>query len=95
MMHHSIINTISLKTLATVDLAGFFSEKKISNRFVAIKQLLNKNKPEQEYIIHEIEAILKFKNPDVADLQSMMLNIFQNLSFKTKATRYRVFCQFN
>ena len=41
----------------------FLAKEKVSNRFVAIKQLLNTNKSEQEDIIHEIEVISKFENP--------------------------------
>jgi len=43
----------------------FLAKEKVSNRFVAIKQLLNKNKSEQEDIIHEIETISKFENPNI------------------------------
>ncbi|MBC7525381.1 MAG: protein kinase, partial [Flavobacterium sp.] len=43
----------------------FLAKEKVSNRFVAIKQLLNKNKSEQEDIIHEIETISKFDNPNI------------------------------
>ncbi|MBN8565724.1 MAG: protein kinase [Flavobacteriales bacterium] len=43
----------------------FLAKEKVSNRFVAIKQLLNKNKSEQENIIHEIETISKFENPNI------------------------------
>lgn len=43
----------------------FLAQEKVSNRFVAIKQLLNKNKSEQEDIIHEIETISKFENPNI------------------------------
>lgn len=43
----------------------FLAKERISNRFVAIKQLLNKNKSEQEDIIHEIETISKFDNPNI------------------------------
>jgi serine/threonine protein kinase len=43
----------------------FLAKEKVSNRLVAIKQLLNKNKSEQEDIIHEIETISKFDNPNI------------------------------
>ncbi len=43
----------------------FLAKEKVSNRFVAIKQLLNTNKSEQEDIIHEIETISKFENPNI------------------------------
>jgi serine/threonine protein kinase len=43
----------------------FLAKEKVSNRFVAIKQLLNKNKSEQEDIIHEIETISKFENTNI------------------------------
>lgn len=43
----------------------FLAKEKVSNRLVAIKQLLNKNKSEQEDIIHEIETISKFENPNI------------------------------
>ena len=39
----------------------FLAKEKVSNRFVAIKQLLNTNKSEQEDIIHEIEIISSSK----------------------------------
>jgi serine/threonine protein kinase len=43
----------------------FFSERKVSNRLVAIKQLLNAAKSEQADIIHEIEIVSRFENPNV------------------------------
>jgi serine/threonine protein kinase len=43
----------------------FLAKEKVSNRLVAIKQLLNAAKSEQEDIIHEIETILKFDNPNI------------------------------
>lgn len=43
----------------------FLAQEKVSNRFVAIKQLKDKNKSEQEDIIHEIEIISKFENPNI------------------------------
>lgn len=43
----------------------FLAQEKVSNRFVAIKQLLNNNKSEQKDIIHEIETIAKFENPNI------------------------------
>ena len=43
----------------------FLAKEKISNRYVAIKQLLNTNKSEQEDIIHEIEIVSKFENPNI------------------------------
>jgi serine/threonine protein kinase len=45
----------------------FLAKEKVSNRLVAIKQLLNKNKSEQEDIIHEIETISKFDNPNIVN----------------------------
>ena len=43
----------------------FLAKEKVSNRFVAIKQLQNTNRSEQEDIIHEIETISKFENPNI------------------------------
>ena len=43
----------------------FLAKEKVSNRLVAIKQLLKINKSEQEDIIHEIETISKFENPNI------------------------------
>ncbi|MBF2707745.1 FHA domain-containing serine/threonine-protein kinase [Flavobacterium soyangense] len=43
----------------------FLAKEKVSHRFVAIKQLLNTNKSEQEDIIHEIEIVSKFENPNI------------------------------
>ncbi|WP_167365557.1 protein kinase domain-containing protein [Flavobacterium xinjiangense] len=43
----------------------FLAKEKVSNRFVAIKQLKNTNKSEQEDIIHEIEIVSKFENPNI------------------------------
>jgi serine/threonine protein kinase len=43
----------------------FLAQEKVSNRYVAIKQLLNTNKSEQEDIIHEIEIVSKFENPNI------------------------------
>ncbi|MFV8353413.1 protein kinase domain-containing protein [Flavobacterium sp. XS2P14] len=43
----------------------FLAKEKVSNRLVAIKQLLNTNKSEQEDIIHEIEIVSKFENPNI------------------------------
>jgi serine/threonine protein kinase len=43
----------------------FLAQEKVSNRFVAIKQLKDKNKSQQEDIIHEIEMIAKFQNPNI------------------------------
>lgn len=43
----------------------FLAKEKVSNRYVAIKQLLNTNKSEQEDIIHEIEIVSKFENPNI------------------------------
>ena len=39
----------------------FLAKERVSNRFVAIKQLLTENKFLQENIIHEIETIAKFE----------------------------------
>lgn len=44
---------------------SFLAKEKVSNRLVAIKQLLNTNKSEQEDIIHEIEIVSKFENTNV------------------------------
>lgn len=41
------------------------AQEKVYNRFVGIKQLLYTNKSEQEDIIHEIEIISKFENPNI------------------------------
>ncbi len=43
----------------------FLAKERVSNRFVAIKQLLNTNKLEQEDIIHEIEIVSKFENQNI------------------------------
>lgn len=43
----------------------FLAQEKVSNRFVAIKQLKNNIKSDQEDIIHEIETISKFENPNI------------------------------
>lgn len=43
----------------------FLAKEKVSHRYVAIKQLLNTNKSEQEDIIHEIEIVSKFENPNI------------------------------
>jgi serine/threonine protein kinase len=43
----------------------FLAREKVSNRIVAIKQLKNASKEEQEDIIHEIEIISKFENPNI------------------------------
>jgi pentatricopeptide repeat protein len=43
----------------------FLAKENVSNRYVAIKQLLNTNKSEQEDIIHEIEVVSKFENPNI------------------------------
>jgi serine/threonine protein kinase len=43
----------------------FLAQEKVSNRNVAIKQLLNTNKSEQEDIIHEIEIVSKFENSNI------------------------------
>lgn len=43
----------------------FLAKEKVSHRYVAIKQLLKINKSEQEDIIHEIETISKFENPNI------------------------------
>jgi serine/threonine protein kinase len=43
----------------------FLAKEKVSNRLVAIKQLLNAAKSEQEDIIHEIEIVSRFENPNV------------------------------
>tara|TARA_R110000868_G_scaffold363678_1_gene626009 strand:+ start:11429 stop:13147 length:1719 start_codon:yes stop_codon:yes gene_type:complete len=43
----------------------FLAKEKVSNRYVAIKQLLSNNKSEQEDIIHEIEIVSKFENPNI------------------------------
>jgi len=43
----------------------FLAKESVSNRFVAIKQLAIINKQEQEDIIHEIEIVSKFENPNI------------------------------
>jgi serine/threonine protein kinase len=43
----------------------FLAKEKVSNRFVAIKQLNNTNKENQEDIIHEIEVVSKFESPNI------------------------------
>lgn len=43
----------------------FLAKERVSNRLVAIKQLLNTNKIEQEDIIHEIEIVSKFENQNI------------------------------
>ena len=43
----------------------FLAKEKVSNRDVAIKQLKNADKAEQENIIHEIGIISKFENPNI------------------------------
>ncbi len=43
----------------------FLAIEKVSNRYVAIKQLKNTDRAEQEDIIHEIETISKFENPHI------------------------------
>ena len=43
----------------------FLAKERVSNRFVAIKQLLTENKFLQENIIHEIKTIAKFENPNI------------------------------
>jgi serine/threonine protein kinase len=43
----------------------FLAKEKVSNRYVAIKQLINTNKSVQEDIIHDIEIISKFENANI------------------------------
>lgn len=43
----------------------FLAKEKVSNRHVAIKQLKSADKNEQENIIHEIEMVSKFENPNI------------------------------
>ena len=43
----------------------FLAKEQVSNRLVAIKQLKSKDKEEQELIIHEIESVSKFENPNI------------------------------
>jgi serine/threonine protein kinase len=43
----------------------FLAKEKVSNRLVAIKQLLNAAKSEQQDIIHEIEIVSRFENPNI------------------------------
>jgi serine/threonine protein kinase len=45
----------------------FLAKEKVSHRYVAIKQLLNTNKSEQEDIIHEIKIVSKFENPNIVN----------------------------
>lgn len=43
----------------------FLAKEKVSNRLVAIKQLNNTNKENQQDIIHEIEIVSKFESPNI------------------------------
>jgi serine/threonine protein kinase len=43
----------------------FLAIERVSNRLVAIKQLLNTNKLEQEDIINELEIVSKFENQNI------------------------------
>ena len=43
----------------------FLAREKVSKRLVAIKQLKNTDKQNQEDIIHEIEIVSKFENPNI------------------------------
>jgi serine/threonine protein kinase len=43
----------------------FLAKEKVSNRLVAIKQLKKASPSQQEDIIHEIEIISKFENPNI------------------------------
>lgn len=43
----------------------FVAIEKVSNRYVAIKQLNNTEKEEQNDIIHEIEMVSKFEHPNI------------------------------
>jgi len=45
----------------------FLAKEKVSNRLVAIKQLINTDREEQENIIHEIEIVSKFDHPNVVN----------------------------
>ena len=45
----------------------FLAKEKVSNRYVAIKQLKNTDKTEQEDIIHEIEIVSKFDNSNIVN----------------------------
>lgn len=45
----------------------FLAKENVSNRFVAIKQLLNTDKEEQANIIHEIEMVSKFDHPNIVN----------------------------
>jgi serine/threonine protein kinase len=45
----------------------FLAKEKVSNRYVAIKELKNTDKVEQEDIIHEIEIISKFDHPNIVN----------------------------
>lgn len=45
----------------------FLAKENVSNRLVAIKQLINTDKEEQEDIIHEIEIVSKFDHPNVVN----------------------------
>lgn len=44
----------------------FLAKEKISNRQVAIKQLNNKDKTEQDIIIHEIQTVAQFNHRNIA-----------------------------
>lgn len=45
----------------------FLAKEKVSNRYVAIKQLLSSNKSNQVDIIHEIEIVSKFNLPNIVN----------------------------
>lgn len=45
----------------------FLAKEKVSNRYVAIKQLKNTDKEEQDDIIHEIEMVSKFDHPNIVN----------------------------
>lgn len=43
----------------------FLAKEKVSNRLVAIKQLNNQDKEEQEKIVYEIQVVAKFNHPNI------------------------------
>lgn len=53
----------------------FLAKEKISNRLVAIKQLNNQDKTEQDKIIHEIQVVAKFNHPNIV---SYLHHFFQD-----------------
>lgn len=60
---YSFINDLGSGGFGTV----FLAKENVSNRYVAIKQLLNTDKEEQDNIIHEIEMVSKFDHPNIVN----------------------------